>query len=133
MPGKIHFVRHISVVLQFSMVRVSTKFDPDCDTMILKMFRIHLVLCFLLSASLSCRLLVPPELLNGCIFDPMIVSVSHAGFSINRENCNSAIAKNVFADQPLVYYGRARSVGVLVFVRLIHGQSHGKKKSSVNH
>ncbi|XP_031625891.1 protein RICE FLOWERING LOCUS T 1-like [Contarinia nasturtii] len=87
----------------------STKFDFDCDTMISKMFRIYLVLCFFISICLSCRLLVPSELLNGCIFDPMIVSVSHAGFSISRDNCNSEIAKHVFAEQPLVYYGRARS------------------------
>lgn len=58
----------------------------------------------------ACRLLVPPELLNGCIFDPMIVSVSHSGFSVTRENCNAVVSKNVFAEQPLVYYGRAKSV-----------------------
>lgn len=76
-----------------------------------KMFRLcFIVVCFLLSICQSCRLIVPAELLNGCIFDPMIVSVSHAGFSINRDNCNTAIAKHVFAEQPLVYYGRAKSV-----------------------
>lgn len=79
--------------------------------LLLKMLKILVVLCSLVSVCFSCRLLVPAELLNGCIFDPMIVSVSHAGFSINRENCNSAIAKHIFAEQPLVYYGRARSVG----------------------
>lgn len=75
------------------------------------MFRFYLVVCFLLTVCQCCRLIVPAELLNGCIFDPMIVSVSHAGFSINRDNCNTAIAKHVFAEQPLVYYGRAKSVG----------------------
>lgn len=58
----------------------------------------------------ACRLIVPPELLNGCIFDPMIVSVSHSGYSVKRENCNAIVSKDVFAEQPLVYYGRARSV-----------------------
>lgn len=75
-----------------------------------KMFRLYFIVCFLLTICQSCRLIVPSELLNGCIFDPMIVSVSHAGFSINRDNCNTAIAKHVFAEQPLVYYGRAKSV-----------------------
>lgn len=110
-PGKV--VPSFDVPQQFSILRgVSTKVDFDCDTMISKMFSIYLVLCYLVSICLSCRLLVPSELLNGCVFDPMIVSVSHAGFSINRDNCNSAIAKHIFAEQPLVYYGRARSVGV---------------------
>lgn len=63
---------------------------------------------------LACRLIVPAELLNGCIFDPMIVSVSHSGFSVSRDNCNTAVAKHVFAEQPLVYYGRARSVSFTI-------------------
>lgn len=88
----------------------------DCDTIhfSVKMLRFYFVVCFLLSVCQSCRLIVPAELLNGCIFDPMIVSVSHAGFSINRDNCNKAIAKHVFAEQPLLYYGRAKSVGEFV-------------------
>lgn len=91
---------------------VSMKIGSDCNTIISKMFRFYFVVCFcLLSVCQSCRLIVPAELLNGCIFDPMIVSVSHAGFSINRDNCNTAIAKHIFAEQPLVYYGRAKSVG----------------------
>lgn len=68
------------------------------------------VIFLLIKQSFGCRLLVPPEFLNGCIFDPMIVSVSHAGFSVTRENCNAVVAKDTFAEQPLVYYGRARSV-----------------------
>lgn len=69
------------------------------------------VVVFVLTTNcLACRLIVPAELLNGCIFDPMIVSVSHSGFSVSRDNCNTAVAKHVFAEQPLVYYGRARSV-----------------------
>lgn len=97
---------------------VSTNFDFNCDRMISRMFRICIVLWCLISVCLSCRLLVPAEMLNGCVFDPMIVSVSHAGFSINRDNCNSAIAKHIFAEQPLVYYGRARSVGVECYSKL---------------
>lgn len=68
------------------------------------------VLFALTTNCLACRLIVPAELLNGCIFDPMIVSISHSGFSVSRDNCNTAVAKHVFAEQPLVYYGRARSV-----------------------
>lgn len=86
--------------------------DVDCVHCVSKMLKILVVLCCSVSVGFSCRLLVPAELLNGCIFDPMIVSVSHAGFSINRDNCNSVIAKHIFAEQPLVYYGRARSVCV---------------------
>lgn len=107
-PGKCHSVSWFS-----TLHGASTKFSFDCDTKerFLMMFRVCVVVCLLLSACQSCRLIVPAELLNGCVFDPMIVSVSHAGFSINKENCNTAIAKHIFAEQPLVYYGRAKSVG----------------------
>lgn len=80
--------------------------------MFAKMVSVILIFFTWITICLSCRLIVPSELLNGCIFDPMIVSVSHAGFSVSRENCNTAVAKHIFADQPLVYYGRARSVCV---------------------
>lgn len=108
-----------------------------------KMFRLYFIVCFLLTVCQSCRLIVPAELLNGCIFDPMIVSVSHAGFSINRDNCNTAIAKHVFAEQPLVYYGRAKSVicfvksdfGCCEFSRTISKKKHinvrNNKKNSI--
>lgn len=75
-------------------------------------FAILTILFALTANCLACRLIVPAELLNGCIFDPMIVSVSHSGFSVSRDNCNTAVAKHVFAEQPLVYYGRARSVSI---------------------
>lgn len=117
------FVSTVFSRFSFS-IGISTKFDFDCDTMFSKMFGIYLVASFfVLTICHSCRLIVPAELLNGCIFDPMIVSVSHAGFSINRDNCNSAIAKHVFREQPLVYYGRARSVGISLKWNLQSGNS----------
>lgn len=92
---------------------ISLDFDFITVAMISKMLSLSFlpILSSILTVCLSCRLIVPSELLNGCIFDPMIVSVSHAGFSVNRDNCNSVVAKHVFHEQPLVYYGRARSVG----------------------
>lgn len=81
--------------------------------MVFQFLLVIFLLFQIITICLSCRLLVPAELLNGCIFDPMIVSVSHAGFSVTRENCNAIVAKDVFGDQPLVYYGRARSVCVI--------------------
>lgn len=77
-----------------------------------KKLTILTILLAITANCLACRLIVPAELLNGCIFDPMIVSVSHSGFSVSRDNCNTAVAKHVFAEQPLVYYGRARSVSI---------------------
>lgn len=109
--GNFHFIRWL--FSYFSILHgISWTLDFDCNTIVFcKMFRLYflLIVCFF-TVCQSCRLIVPAELLNGCIFDPMIVSVSHAGFSINRDNCNTAIAKHVFAEQPLIYYGRAKSV-----------------------
>lgn len=61
----------------------------------------------------SCRLLVPAELINGCIFDPMIITVPSTQFSINRETCNSIVQKEIFVEQPIVYFGRAKYVSTV--------------------
>lgn len=111
-PGNFHSrFGSFSVSFPFFMLSVERLISIVTQSFC-KMFRLcFIVVCFFLTKNCqSCRLIVPAELLNGCIFDPMIVSVSHAGFSINRDNCNTAIAKHVFAEQPLVYYGRAKSV-----------------------
>lgn len=115
-PGNFHSrFGSFSVSFPFCMLSVE-RLIPIVTQSFCKMFRLYfIVVCFLLTICQSCRLIVPAELLNGCIFDPMIVSVSHAGFSINRDNCNTAIAKHVFAEQPLVYYGRAKSVNFHLF------------------
>lgn len=114
------FGSSFSASFPFCMVSVE-RLIPIATQSSCKMFRLcFIAVCFLLTICQSCRLIVPAELLNGCIFDPMIVSVSHAGFSINRDNCNTAIAKHVFAEQPLVYYGRAKSV---IFLMLSSDQS----------
>lgn len=94
----------------FDLYGLSMNFEFIIVAMISKMFAKFLLISSVLTVCLSCRLIVPSELLNGCIFDPMIISVSHAGFSVNRDNCNKAVAKHVFAEQPLLYFGRARSV-----------------------
>lgn len=77
-----------------------------------------LTICLLFDAfgmGIACRLLVPAELLNGCIFDPMIVERNsefdaEPGYSVTRQNCNTLVKKDLFGAQPLLYYGRARSV-----------------------
>lgn len=61
-------------------------------------------------AGWSCRLLVPAELINGCIFDPMIISVPSTQFSVSRETCNTVVQKEIFVEQPIVYFGRAKLV-----------------------
>lgn len=73
------------------------------------------LLCDAFGLGTACRLLVPAELLNGCIFDPMIVERnsefdSLPGHSVTRQNCNTMVKKDLFGAQPLLYYGRARSV-----------------------
>lgn len=61
-------------------------------------------------AVLSCQLLVPSELLNGCIFDALAITVPSTGFSITRETCNLAVDKSVFQEQPYVYFNNADEV-----------------------
>lgn len=70
----------------------------------------------------SCRLLVPAELINGCIFDPMIISVPSTQFTINRDTCNTAVQKDIFNEQPIVYYGRAKEVGRIFPLHFLNEQ-----------
>lgn len=67
--------------------------------------------------SAGCRLLVPADLINGCIFDPMIISVPSTQYSVNRETCNSVVQKDVFTEQPIAYYPRAKLVRLIVFIQ----------------
>lgn len=87
-------------------------------TMFFRFAAVVLTICLVFDAfdlGTACRLLVPAEMLNGCIFDPMIVERnaefdSAPSYSVTRQNCNSMVKKDLFGAQPLLYYGRARSV-----------------------
>lgn len=88
------------------------------ETMFYRFACVAFVVCLLFDAfklNVACRLLVPPEMLNGCIFDPMIVERNSEfdglpGYSVSRQNCNTVVKKDLFGAQPVLYYGRARSV-----------------------
>lgn len=58
----------------------------------------------------SCQLLVPAELLNGCIFDSLAITAPSTGISIARETCNELVDKSVFQEQPYVYFSNANEV-----------------------
>lgn len=75
-------------------------------------FSAGFVLATIVVAVNSCQLLVPAELLNGCIFDALAITVPSTGFSITRETCNEAVAKSVFQEQPYVYFANANEVGL---------------------
>lgn len=81
-------------------------------TTMVRLFGIFLFFIGEMAIGWSCRLLVPAELINGCIFDPLIISVPSTAFTINRESCNENVAKESFIEQPIVYYGKARSVSI---------------------
>lgn len=80
----------------------------------------------------GCRLLVPADLINGCIFDPMIISVPSTQFSVNRESCNSVVQKDIFAEQPIAYYPRAKMVGahLIVLVPAFFFQNRTEEKKA---
>ncbi len=62
----------------------------------------------------SCQMLVPPELLNGCTFSPLIITNPVNGYTVNRFNCNEVINKDVFTEQPYVYFSNADEVFFLL-------------------
>lgn len=58
-------------------------------------------------------MLVPPELLNGCTFSQLLITNPVNGYSVNRFNCNEVINKDVFTEQPYVYFSNADEVFLL--------------------
>lgn len=61
----------------------------------------------------ACQMLVPPELLNGCTFSPLIITSPINGYTVNRFNCNEVIHKDVFTEQPYVYFNNADEVFIM--------------------
>lgn len=55
-------------------------------------------------------MLVPPELLNGCTFSPLVITNPLNGYTVNRFNCNEVINKDTFTEQPYVYFSNADEV-----------------------
>ncbi|KAJ6636781.1 Phosphatidylethanolamine-binding protein 4 [Pseudolycoriella hygida] len=65
------------------------------------------ILSIYLSIVSACQMLVPPELLNGCTFSPLTITNPTNGYTVNRFNCNEVINKDVFTEQPYVYFSNA--------------------------
>lgn len=61
----------------------------------------------------SCQTLVPAELLNGCIFDALTITVPTTSFTIARDSCNDVVDKEEFQEQPYVYFGNANEVSIM--------------------
>lgn len=81
--------------------------------MMLTFHLIILSIIYLGSESCLCQS-APPEMLNTCSFDPVMIMVPSSGFVINQENCDSLIPKETFAEMPFVYFSNADEVSVVV-------------------
>lgn len=66
----------------------------------------------------ACQMLVPSELLNACTFDTLTLTVPSTSFTIDRDSCNDLLLdKEIFAEQPYVYFAGAEDVRVVdVFI-----------------
>lgn len=58
----------------------------------------------------ACQMLVPSELLNACTFETLALTVPSTSFTIDRDTCNDVVDKEVFAEQPYVYFAGADDV-----------------------
>lgn len=58
----------------------------------------------------ACQMLVPSELLNACTFDTLALTVPTTSFTIDRDTCNDVVDKEVFFEQPYVYFSGADDV-----------------------
>ncbi|XP_037028410.1 phosphatidylethanolamine-binding protein 4-like [Bradysia coprophila] len=66
-----------------------------------------IILTIFLTMASACQMLVPPELLNGCTFTPLVITNPLNGYTVNRFNCNEVVNKDVFTEQPYVYFSNA--------------------------
>lgn len=67
---------------------------------VLILLNIHLIF--------SCDINFPEDYLNACAYDPLILLIPETGFVIASENCSLEIPKDVFEDQPFVFYSEAQ-------------------------
>lgn len=76
------------------------------------MLRLPTVLILSISLTIvsSCQMLVPPELLNGCTFSPLVITSPIHGYTVNRFNCNEVVNKDAFTEQPYVYFSNVDEV-----------------------
>lgn len=58
----------------------------------------------------ACQILVPAELLNGCTFESLTLTVPSSSFIVDRESCNDVVDKETFFEQPYVYFSGAIDV-----------------------
>lgn len=58
----------------------------------------------------ACQMLVPSELLNACTFETLALTAPSTSFTIDRDTCNDVVDKEVFAEQPYVYFSGADDV-----------------------
>lgn len=68
------------------------------------------ILSICITLTSTCQMLVPPELLNGCTFSPLIITNPINAYTVNKFNCNEVINKDVFTEQPYVYFSNAEEV-----------------------
>lgn len=69
-----------------------------------------IILSIPLTMASACQMLVPPELLNGCTFSPLVITNPINGYTVNRFNCNEVVNKDVYTEQPYVYFSNADEV-----------------------
>ena len=62
---------------------------------------------FTLMIVFGCEINIPPEILNGCEFDALVLLNPTSGFVIADENCGLEIDKMTFYEQPFVFYSDA--------------------------
>ena len=70
------------------------------------------ILFFLTSLTLvlTCDINFPEDYLNACAYDPLMLMVPDTGFVIASENCGLEILKDVFENQPFVFYSEAQEL-----------------------
>lgn len=57
-----------------------------------------------------CDFNFPQDNLNACDFDPLLLLNADTGFVIAGENCGLEVSKDVFEDQPFVFYSEAQDL-----------------------
>lgn len=70
------------------------------------------IVLFLLNFPLvfPCNINFPQDTLDACAFDPLLLLNPDTGFVIASENCGLEVSKDVFEDQPFVFYSEAQDL-----------------------
>jgi hypothetical protein len=91
----------------FSVFRIKLKFSESTSMIKMKRLEFYFVSVLSCSTIFACQTNIPLEVWNGCAFESLALVSPSSGFVITENFCGLEVHKEVFSEQPYVFYSDA--------------------------